>query len=1034
MYKKIKAIKNNSLKKSTMFVAMATLASCAVLADLEKIGFDCGSRAFAMTGFYGGIPAWNGGFYNNPTSGLSDVGRENFDRFVKTNQILQQAVVNNLSDGGIAYLARQGGGTNGSYFNPGVAGIISKSGPYTDLTAVFNRVNMTQDVVSSTSEVINCLDKLQDYIINNLVFLGRQLDLDSIKSEVKLKKLKNKEGELELDKLCSKELTEYADIRTIRSEGGDTLTKAKKLYEKALAQLYFDQVFTPDGFNAEVDDWSKHGRLLFTDNGRNILEGQGLPAFVSVMQTLLIYNKAINNIYRKLIASKTLEYMMRLRAPSLTMDGEIANNYVSNAAGVDVWFEQIKDSKYKGMLVMPLLAAKVGKDGGFSGVSVDGTTDEILKSNRKNFVSHLVEAVRGTTVEPGDLLNTFVNYSNYKIDNLDTDFEVSYDFTDAITSTLGEADAKAVFKDFDDQTAEFLSDKGVEEALQGGVLKEGSDEEQAVTNGLREAYANSPEKTRFVLPDGRLANHIINLTSKDNRNNAAFLAYVLAMPETLRLRGAAECFKHDLKASFVDSKSWEDPAAVGDTWINKDIFIQGVKNALASFSYSYKKAKELVEKVGKIKRSKVSDSEKEKFNQGKSPITNFLVRDTNNNVVKNIRAKVVADEAAGHKTIICEGLDKDIKDVRFTLCPQTATKSEGGKDKSSTSDHTDYAPVSVVNGRVTADITKEAVKEGNYELHACQVIYDEKNKDIIKDYKFLFKINFSVDVKKVKPTNAIKITSSEAEPNSLLDYESAKVTLNEDKSISVRFKCKDKKAASELLVNGYWDEGADFKPEHAKFALQVSPDGNYFTFTSNKGQSGKKQLHVYRGEIEKGAYDGKIIFDISDTEELDESEISITDVVTKNYLNDEDSKKALVEKKVRLALPSQCFDWDSNTIRYAIVPSSDPDTNRPSYKGVAEVTRIKRGGYRGSFNSFGFGSGSDVYEAKIKLPQTDSQYKIRIENVKSMNFNRGLTNAPYYLLSSSTINHATYKAGEELSFHPEYPFERSFGPWGTFSF
>lgn len=955
MYKKIKATKNNSLKRAMVVTSIAALASAGIISTSGVVNFDGGSTASAVPfrglgGLGVGLLGRNRGFGRGDEVGsLDENQKENYDLFVRnTNKIVDSvsrrldlnSVFSNVDDAVVGDNLNSTSGDNvvkkalksfgevseGSY--KGLVRFLRGGGGSFGSYGRFD-VNSPSTYARFMAALVKKLKEVQATALIYLLEISNLLYCDKIKNSAKLKKLEKALEDIKIK--APNSLLKLANL------GGATSTSALTEEARGLAEKAFKAFLNGESLvlneSDSGDSWESYGYTSWDKVGRlsSKISVQLRPMYY-VFQTLLNISAGVNSVFAEIFGYTYLWHLQR-SYKAIAMSDDANSN--------DIIKLMVKSGK---QYLFPLLSEKSGVVGAVPLALLPNTkeADDVLgvlssdiKHNRSQFVSHIVEALRNRS-NVRDYLSTLMNYADDKgsradVNDGDTqegaipDKAIRYDLPNVIRMGAGELVAKDGFADLDKVTEDFVKYNNDTKDYYVNI-KQFTEEDLRDVDAVRESFDEDNPEFRFEGRSGQLLPYEVVATLKSD--NAKFIEKLLALPVTLRLRAMVDVILNDMQVATNGSKDYWEQDFKG--FVDDSRFAQGASNEVSWLQNILKDCFAQRDVIAKQKNIEVDKNKTENLGSVSGiRVTNKLVLNGDNTNADPSRVKFSATGESVHA--ILEGLASDVKAVSAVVCPKTSSDGKtGNKDVT--------LPLVVVeNGKCTVDLTNVLKENGNYEIHFRKADLDPATpatspNPVIKSFDFLFKAKFSLDIDvNRRQVDKLKNERTEQSKESFLDYGKAEVIRNADGSLTFRIKARDNKEYDGILTVVFFKQDVSPVLSNDKYGLQREEGSNWYTFTTNKKQDGKYQFHVYRNEVEGKNYDGKVECSTGSTTDIvDEGKSPVIDAIAKNGANYKTGNNAAtVTKNIKMVLPAGLIEdykyanGNLGDLDYSIVRVSD---------------------------------------------------------------------------------------------------------------
>lgn len=975
MYKKINATKNNSLKKASILIAVAMFASCVVFVGSERLGTDNDLVVSAM-GHFGGLGRGRMG-QGLLRDVLNENQKENYDLLEENFWLVNEAVWQFLSRDNLKISIDDQIPSYGVKVLNGVVrevvSVLKKTPAY---AAVFkdrdrgrNRT-LLKELESYARGIRNFQLMLGAYI----EYIGAMLSMDRIKNPEKLEGLEKK---LKESVKCPSDIFKIANIDRIKNAGGLALSQAKDMVKEAKFLFWSNGDFAQERRGADdASDWSLRLSRDKDVNSKNY-------HLLVVLQTLLHINKEINRTNGVAISSIISTKLQQLFKFVASQGGTATELFFMDKS---VGFYALADPSINrpDLAVMILALAALSGDSGFAGVDFDGI--ERVAAICKQCASQMAGADGGHIKDVKDFFDIASNKASEATAGSNN---LSFDVGGVLGASLGHDIAKIVLKPADNTLRTIYGPEFVKQ-IEAAREDLGLSEEQ-VANIVAGAdqFNQDADTHRFVKSNGELASTTVEFApdkvSPDDPQKVAAISAelvkkassILAMPPTLRYLAVLDVLTKDLSDSMGNLKL--------DNALDASAFsVSAVGTSARDILSKIASIKEGANKVVKtVAEAKSKDVTKNKDNKksadsagGNKQITNVLSLNS-----ANQNSNKIGVELDG-KVVKISNLPENVAKISAVLCPKTAADGKtGNKD-------IDLPVVDVANGSTTIDLSSHLNASGNYELHIRNAVLDPASKNIIR-YDFLQKEKFAYAVDKFKVRGLCKAVPKQGE-SPRLDYSTVQAIYNENKSITIRIKCKSG-ATVPPMTAAIFQKGAQPNLEKDKYGMQEEQRNGerWVTVTTPNNMTGDVEFHIYAGEIEGQNYDGEVLVKTSDVTDITvNKEVTPFSLVNKNSSEDLTDKVNLDEKVVKLVLPYSVFDDDDayyakgGDVEYEITDSSgnvvvsgtqtltydtnkkdrygSPDGKLGVYTGAFKIPRAKDSGYRLVI----YASGGEIFESR----------------------------------------------------------------------
>lgn len=984
MYKKIKATKNNSFKRAMVVSSIAALASAGIISTSGVVNFDGGSTASAVP--FGGL---GGGFFgrgygfNNRRDTLTENQQENYDIFVRNTNKIVESVSRALNLNTV--MGSVGDAISGDNLNSNSGESIvqkalksfseSSEGPYKSLDRFLRggsgsgfsgygryNVNDPSTYAKFMAALVKKLKEVQTAAAVYLLEIGNLLYCDKIKNSEKLRKLEKALDDIKFK--APKSLLKLANLGGVTSTSKST-EEARDMAEKAFKAFLNGKSLTMTE-SESGDSWESYGYTSWNKIGRSSSKvSPQLRSLYYVFQTLLNISAGVNGVFAEIFG---YTYMWYLQQYLKVLGMRSANNFYGMARVGKRALMQGMAEDYSDSIVgaVPLLLLPDNNEGD----DVLGVLLSDIKHNKSQFVSHVVKALQNRS-NVRDYLSTLMNYADDKASKADVGVDdeaengpkpISYDMAKVMQIGAGETVAKDGFADMDEVIRDFLSQPKDDYKQKFGLTDEQIEELELA----KQRFDSNNPVVRFESSNGQpLPFQVVATLRKDNTK---FIEKVLSLPATLRLRAAVDIVLNDIQAAANGSNSYWD--VTSKTFVDDSKFAQGASNEVSWLQTILKDCFTQRDAIAKYKNIEVDKSKSSKSSSASGGrITNKLVLNGDNTNADSSRAKFSATDSSIQVTL--EGLSNDIQAISAVVCPKTSSDGKTGNK------NVDLPLAAVANGKCTIDLTNVVKERGNYEIHFRNAKLDPATpitspQPRVQSYEFLYKAKISLDANSnVKRISGLKPKTVEQAKDNFLDFSTAQLFFNDDKSITFRIKSGSDKSYDGLLTAVFFKQGQGANLSNDKFVLQREEGSDWYFFTTNKAQEGSLQFHIYRGEVEGKNYDGKVEFSTGDTTDIvEDGKSPIMDAVAKSGANYAvDNTAATVTKNVKIVLPIGALDdyegGSLSDLEYTIVRVSDGE------RYYSKKLNLKNVKYDDKSRTSGV--------ASIELPPSNNEYRIVIE-------------------------------------------------------
>ena len=537
MYKKIKATKNNSIKKALILSSTAVLASCAAALGTEQLGFRDGLTVSASFGslsswggdYFGNNGYWGRGGYSNyhlnRNKGISmDTNqRENYDIFARNARSVVDSMRNGLSMAGIGNDMRDSYASGGVSALPRVSKKVARAftecKEFKELGEAINwSPNTGQGNEANVCKyLVNVLSAAREYqakAVKCLLGVADVVKFDRVKDQKTLDKMKTVETKLaELSPIAMVDAAELGHI----ANDASLKDKALKMAEDAVGALMNCTVLgygTDDhGRSSEASEWEYMSEEYFSNFRDDRVPGP-LRSLFSVFQTLLHINAAVDRAFTQTIVSncvRRLGQAVKGSLAALLTDPDITQGKVAANDALMMFFEGWKQtfSQYLNELnSTPLVVLAALMSRSMLGSVLGESMANSIKYNNTQFTNHVIKAF----VNRGKINSCVTNWMRYAdrqavAEKAEPDKQI-VDLTKVVASAVGSDVAKTVFGDIDRLCGDMLSSESIE--TYRSVFKL-TDEQVDKLKEIASAYSSGDPKYRFVTNNG-LSEFMVSLT------------------------------------------------------------------------------------------------------------------------------------------------------------------------------------------------------------------------------------------------------------------------------------------------------------------------------------------------------------------------------------------------------------------------------------------------------------------------------------------------------------------------------------------
>jgi len=1027
MYKKIKATKNNNLKKASVFTAVAALASLAVVANPEQL-FTGGSSSGSAFAFFGGnpwrqpwgmYPQWPGYGYNsvaNPTLRSSD-SKLSASMFNSMFDWLCQNSTLNISD------LQKDLSSTGDWSALGVAGPVLKylcnDGDPNALFSFSNFLGQAGSGVGSRAcslgQYINSLLKTQLKLYQLLKVCQRLVNLPLMKNPEKLEALKEETKKIGKNYI---DVVKMIDLGRINQGGPEANASARSLVERAVS-LFFDG----KGLSAMNDDTSMYNAVMNALESDSAGASCDLSMLKSVLTVVLQMNIYINRFIRQCAVFRTLlnwsQATRALRDKIARSQDSIADKLAMLTAILDkeTFLKMLGDGytddrgvKHSGLgltglTALLLVGSSASSLGEFSSM-LGG-----LQSVKEHVMSDLAKGRSPANINAaGDAARSAVGFSRGGFTT-----KVLHDVGSSITALFSK-NPSFVYKMIEDGMDKPRSDGFAETLKVSGFNEKATPEEKRQMASVASAFSNNAGgryKFSFngVVPKGSF---VVGISPS---SCASLLAVLLGQPEIVATRAIGTVLVKDFMSAVSDSY-WDLGSKGSSPWSDAASFSAPISGIYGEFQKIHKDTEGISETTKKIKTKKTDEKKNDKKKETSpdnsviSQVVSFNGNDTKNNTI--VGTPIVSSGSDSNKfvSLRVEGFDSSTSVIAPVLCPKTKKTDSGNKDEKSKSSNknVDLPDVKVVNGAATIDLSDYTPDTGLYELHIRKRRTDGS-------LEFLNKFKFFKGAKDIKRTKIVKSTFSQAkDPKVDTDKQDPTIYKNSDGTLTAVFTLKDGFDGSGMFALVF-PQGQDANLERDQVGVQISDGKAYVTLSQDHSQINKLQIHFYKDKLDAANYIGKFEADQSNTSDITTSEdkYALSSVLAKPGASTSDTSTSFEtqEKVVLLKLPvlravaPVAFNYgiasgtqdftDFYTNREVTIKFLNDKGNVVKTQNVKLDTKVDEESNNSSWDSFnslfsmGWGLGgkqSMTYRVKLDVPVSDEGYKLRIEELPSAMYGR----------------------------------------------
>lgn len=980
MNQKMKATKNNILKKAYMSVAMAIFAGGLFLTTNDSFLPSNMTTTFAKTSKY----RRRGLFSRRNRDSYFDEDRLNkYDDFQKSNY-------QNVCDSWDLILSEIKDSLDLKYLVDEVPAFKNNSDVLRKNAVVnmFKKISSSKEfgalksaiddfgssrkygrrddsVVSAANKVIKYLLDVQKSFSKALIHFDTILHMPRTKNPEKLNKiqkmLENKDESLS-------ELIRGVDLIKILDSSKNT-DEARRLTNEALKNFFSGEVFNKSSKRDDI--WAKVMDLSANDGISSNMYG-----YASTLQAILYCNKVINDIF-KLIATLRITRNYVECLTEIIYNSNVDNDDIrTNILNKNKFFQLMFDRGHGDIVMLPLIFANVNSsDGGvFTSDALSRTSAGRIANISSQCSDKIVDALEGRrdvrkasralkevvdrqAGDLGDLLREGYNINNAFNSVLpdDVTFEFFKNLDDLRCNLIGQilpgekviSNGVVVSKSVTDYYAD-IYEKWYARTGGNMNLPRSDEEDNAIEFINASTYVNNRSQDNgryfFVNSNNQLNNTIVSITNAGNSSNAELLKFLLATPATIRSRAIMECYMSDLERSRSHNFSLDSRAFISAT-----NYSSALDSALSDFSNLFKFYDDVLKDIGKIKSEKTDRKKVDSDNLKVAEYTTCLPLNDGNTVRGSVSIENLSDGALR----IADPAFANLQEVNMTVVPQDGEKT--------TKNHRPFAGVKVVNGKV--DITNEHLKDikGSCEIHFRTV--DPTN----GTDKFLFKLFVTPYDSKLAHQVVYEANTEICSSTHIKNGEKLKVYGNGENSVTLEVP-GDKDGVG-IMMGVMIEKGNAPDLEHNQFAFHYDAARNVWSANVyGLKANGIYEFHAYTEFLDAKNYQGKIVADTSKSKKYYKSnESSIADYATKEELrNVESSNIQTVDRYYRFVVPKKAFADDIFSSQLVTVGFWDSD-NKHAYN-VNQNVKMQLID-RTSDDSYWGGTGYSTYSVLLKVPK-----------------------------------------------------------------
>lgn len=781
MYKKIKATKNNSLKKASLISTLAVLASCAVFMDSERFmpSEVTSTSALSLIDNFNSNKFWGRHFNNfNRNKYLGWGNRfndkpkipvpfdaetaeyENYTNFCKTWKSFLSSSAHFISILDLEYLCAKFAAKYHTYSNviKAVAKYVSEQEKYKNLLKAYDRISRAMESPSDygvvcgaikdfTSMIIDYLMLLYQTIqqISTVISLSRLDTKDQADQAVKNKSLSDKIGLPSdvIEAIQAAEIVSDANLRKAAKRLGENATKLAILGQNDDEYIKENPYAALRGVEGRDRLETKSTRLLEGIDGKQ----SALSNCACAYSFLLYIIQSVNAVVENLMVYSAAENLAKVFYTSMlkmekTVDISTVAKYGENKqAQLDAI---CGDDKFAGHLL--LLLAVSGRD--FIGSAGGKKSSSILEEAKYNFANALSDGVLDERVEVSRGYSCFIDVIDGLKNAFDPEEYKGVALERLLMDQLGENVTKDILDLFDTYRG-----NGVDELL--GDVKAGRYDNLIASDALRrgqdakdmkDALDANLTRSSALLGDGsdlgavfkdkggRIGTTFISEINAPSEFVSQYLKFY-AMPLTLKTIGFLGAYTNMFN-SRNPSEFWRTNEI--SKVFTSSSFGDAIKSALSKLERYNNTRLDAVDIVKKIKK----DAKKE---EGKGEIeSSFVLGDAVSSIViLNGQNEVQENKKGGFQVVPyfnsaqtnfgvkVLGLPAD-KKISVVVCPKTKPV---GQDTAAL--NKDLPIFEARNGVIDIAMSDYDIfsERGFYELHV-RLVEEKEGKT---EYKFLNK-------------------------------------------------------------------------------------------------------------------------------------------------------------------------------------------------------------------------------------------------------------------------------------------------------
>lgn len=979
MNQKMKATKNNILKKAYMSVAMAIFAGGLFFTTNNSFLPSNMTTTFARLG--GSV--FKRRFSNRSSSRNRNSSRNRYGSFSWNELSLdekQQWTYNNFAENWDVII-----GELESFMD--LRGLASEVPSYKDnsnalkesaVVKVFKRIADTDEFkrlkkaargessrrddeyAYAANQIITKLLDLQKALGKALVYYETVLHMKRSKNPDKIKDI-----EKELSDTYMNDFVKCVDFRKI-IDSPKYIDEAMRLTDEALKNYFSGALFDKLSSKEKVDRWDYH--MGTGSNGESV--SSGISDYASTLQAILYCNSAINSIFQMITTLRVQRNFIEFIHELVAFEGR---NFEEEQTRLDImnkekFFENISRLGHGDLIILPLVNASLSgnEQGIFSSDSLNKSNAESLMKINLDCSSKLLAALKEKNGKITGASRALRDYSESQGGNFGLLLSEGYNIKNAFANLVPDASNIDFFKSLDNERlylfnkvlpneAGFTQDgktlsaydslmSRMNDAMQKLKNKQSVslDEQNALRFGksLRALeQANDPgarPQHFFMANDTSIYDTIVKVSDLGNSRDVDLLKFLLATPVTIRNRAIMRCYMSDIER--FKNRKWSPETKA---FLNYSNYLSDLDSVLSEYSSDvYKVYGEITEKIDKIKSKTYEKKVTQEVKAG-SDETSVLSLEGGNAVRTSTTATLLPNGVVR----ISDPAFANLSKVNMTICPRT----EGGNN--STKDHRPFADVPVTDGKV--DITNDHLKDIK---GTCEVHFRMTDPNTGAD-TFLFKLFVTPGkndiIHKVLYNHTTEIMSG----NHISNNGKIKMFGNEDGSITIELPGDNK--AGNNLVGVMIEKGKDPNFEKDQFAYRYDSARDIWTATVYGVKSGATyEFHTYLGSVAAEQYQGKIVVDLSKSNRVDsEKGSTILDFVTKTGYDSHETNVKMVDRYYKFVIPRDAFD--SIYDKTVTVGFWDSD----------KKTTYNRQDVKLSYVRESEGSGYVTYSAKVQVPK-----------------------------------------------------------------